>query len=125
MVHLHYYRAERQRVDSVVLMMPDVSSTSGLMPTADAFNVVLERIRAQLSSKQAAIDAESFPESEALEKAKAALESATNPNKEPEAAQPVNGEAATTDTAEKTQTEGVTQSDATEPSANASAVEVE
>lgn len=58
MVHLRYYRAERNRIDSVVLMMPDLAS--GLMPTTEEYKNLEERIQKQLADKLAAIDAEVF-----------------------------------------------------------------
>lgn len=58
MVHLRYYRAERNRIDNVVLMMPDLST--GLMPTAEEYKNLEERIQKQLAEKIAAIDAEVF-----------------------------------------------------------------
>jgi hypothetical protein len=58
MVHLRYYRAERDRIDSVVLMMPDL--TVGLMPTVEEYDNLKQRIQKQLADKLAAIDAEVF-----------------------------------------------------------------
>uniref|UniRef100_A0A915DXN7 SAP domain-containing protein n=1 Tax=Ditylenchus dipsaci TaxID=166011 RepID=A0A915DXN7_9BILA len=58
MVHLHYFRAERNRVDSVVLMLPD---TSTLMPSVTAFAEMEQSLKNQLATKLAAIDAETFP----------------------------------------------------------------
>lgn len=64
MVHIHYYRAERNRIDNVVLLLPDTSSTSSLMPpTEEAFKQTEEILKAQLAQKLAAIDAEQLPDS--------------------------------------------------------------
>uniref|UniRef100_A0AC34Q518 SAP domain-containing protein n=1 Tax=Panagrolaimus sp. JU765 TaxID=591449 RepID=A0AC34Q518_9BILA len=57
---LEYYRAERDRVDTVVLLMPDTSSISGLMPTPEEHAAIIEELKKQLADKIAAIDAEEF-----------------------------------------------------------------
>jgi len=61
MITLHYYRAEKNRVDSVVLMLPDLAASShSLMPSPEAYAQMEERVKAQLAAKVAAIDAEEF-----------------------------------------------------------------
>lgn len=61
MTTLHYYRAEKNRVDSVVLMLPDLAASShSLMPSPEAYAQMEERVKAQLAAKIAAIDAEEF-----------------------------------------------------------------
>lgn len=63
MVHIHYYRAERNRIDNVVLLLPDTSSNASLMPpTEEAFKQIEETLKDQLAQKLAAIDAEQLPE---------------------------------------------------------------
>lgn len=67
MAHLRYYRAERDRWDHVILMLPDVCGTPNLMPTADTYRSLIEdTFPAQLRNKLAALEAETFaPQSEA------------------------------------------------------------
>lgn len=60
MVELKYYRPERDRLDTVVLMMPDLNATPGLMPTPDEYKVIEERLQKQLADKLAAIEAEQY-----------------------------------------------------------------
>lgn len=61
MVDLHYYRLERNRIDNVVLMLPDTNTAPALMPPSEeAFQALEERLKAQLAQKLAAIDAEPF-----------------------------------------------------------------
>lgn len=60
MVRIRYYRVERNRIDSVVLMLPDPNACLGLMPTVERFKELEELTKNQLNNKLAAIDAEEF-----------------------------------------------------------------
>lgn len=70
MAQIRYHRTERARRDTVVLMLPDVSGTPGLQPDAETYRQLTEvTLKAQLDSKIAAVDAETFtPSPELLEK---------------------------------------------------------
>ena len=102
MVHLRYYRSERDRKDHVILFLPDISNTPGLMPTADAYRALVEdTFPAQLQHKLAAIDAETFaPQSDAAKKvhalneAKAAADEAAKAAADEAAAAAAEAEAA-------------------------------
>ncbi|KAI6218710.1 BMA-LST-3, isoform h [Aphelenchoides fujianensis] len=76
MVDCRYFRVERDRWDHVVLLLPDISATPGLQPSAEEYRVLVdETLPAQLKEKLAAIDAEPFvPQSEAAKKVQAANE---------------------------------------------------
>lgn len=60
MLHFRYFRVERSRVDSVVLLLPDTSVTSIFSISPEQYQQTRERIMKQLSEKLAAIDAEEF-----------------------------------------------------------------
>jgi hypothetical protein len=60
MVHLSYFRVERQRVDSVVLMLPDTGAVPDFKVTAESFPAAEKVLQDQLAAKLAAIDAEDF-----------------------------------------------------------------
>lgn len=68
MAQLRYFRAERSRTDTVVVMLPDVSGTAELLPSAEEYKKLVEEVLpAQLQSKLGAIDAEPFvPSAELL-----------------------------------------------------------
>uniref|UniRef100_A0A158R6B6 SAP domain-containing protein n=1 Tax=Syphacia muris TaxID=451379 RepID=A0A158R6B6_9BILA len=54
MVQIHYYRAEKDRIDTTVLFIPD---TDGLMPTEDQFKQQLTMLGDQLTNKISAVEA--------------------------------------------------------------------
>ena len=60
MVQFRYFRVERNRIDTVVLMLPDISATPGLMPSPESYTLLEEQLKQQLADKLAAIDAEEF-----------------------------------------------------------------
>ncbi|KAM3721102.1 Cell division cycle and apoptosis regulator protein [Dirofilaria immitis] len=55
MAEIRYYRAEKDRMDTCCLYLPD---TSGLMPTEDCYQQLLATLKDQLGNKLAAIDAQ-------------------------------------------------------------------
>uniref|UniRef100_A0A158Q740 SAP domain-containing protein n=1 Tax=Elaeophora elaphi TaxID=1147741 RepID=A0A158Q740_9BILA len=55
MAEIRYYRAEKDRMDTCCLFLPD---TSGLMPTEDCYQQLLATLKDQLGNKLAAIDAQ-------------------------------------------------------------------
>lgn len=60
MVRIRYFRVERNRMDSVVLLLPDTNASLGLMPNVEKFKEYEVQIKNQLNKKLAAIDAEEF-----------------------------------------------------------------
>lgn len=60
MAHLRYYRMERNRVDSVTLMLPDLNTMPGLMPSPEEYKAIEDQLKKQLENKLAAIDAEQY-----------------------------------------------------------------
>lgn len=77
MVHLRYFRAERDRWDHVVLMMPDTGNIPNFLPTAEDYQkLVQEILPEQLKQKISQIDSEQFvPQSDGAKKVHAANES--------------------------------------------------
>ncbi|VDO30256.1 unnamed protein product [Onchocerca flexuosa] len=55
MAEIRYYRAEKDRMDTCCLFLPD---TSGLMPTEDCYQQLLATLKDQLGNKLAAVDAQ-------------------------------------------------------------------
>uniref|UniRef100_A0A915PP47 SAP domain-containing protein n=1 Tax=Setaria digitata TaxID=48799 RepID=A0A915PP47_9BILA len=55
MAEIRYYRAEKDRVDTCCLFLPD---TIGLMPTEDCYQQLLATLKDQLGNKLAAVDAQ-------------------------------------------------------------------
>ncbi|EFO26987.2 hypothetical protein LOAG_01502 [Loa loa] len=55
MAEIRYYRAEKDRMDTCCLFLPD---TSGLMPTEDCYQQLLATLKDQLGNKLAALDAQ-------------------------------------------------------------------
>lgn len=55
MAEIRYYRAEKDRMDTCCLFLPD---TSGLMPTEDCYQQLLAALKDQLGNKLAAVDAQ-------------------------------------------------------------------
>ncbi|VDN01647.1 unnamed protein product [Thelazia callipaeda] len=55
MAEIRYYRAEKDRMDTCCLFLPD---TSGLMPTNDCYQQLLATLKNQLRRKLAAVDAQ-------------------------------------------------------------------
>lgn len=98
MVRIRYYRVERNRIDSVVLMLPDPNACLGLMPTVEKFKELEEQIKNQLNNKLTAIDAEEFvPPSNLL----SVINAATKPTEEAEvSSQPSNEESAVSSSTE-------------------------
>jgi hypothetical protein len=76
MLHLRYFRVERDRLDHVTLLMPDTGSIPNFSPTADDYQkLVQEILPEQLKQKISQIDAEPFiPQSEAAKKVQAVLD---------------------------------------------------
>uniref|UniRef100_A0A7E4VAE0 DBC1 domain-containing protein n=1 Tax=Panagrellus redivivus TaxID=6233 RepID=A0A7E4VAE0_PANRE len=60
MAHLEYYRAERDRVDNVVLLLPDTSSLASLMPSPEVYAATVAKLKEQLAAKISDIDAKEF-----------------------------------------------------------------
>ncbi|CAK5071366.1 unnamed protein product [Meloidogyne enterolobii] len=65
--HLRYLRAERQRIDSVVLMLPDTSAIESFKVDEESYKICEQLLRDQLAVKLAAIDAEQFNEKKETE----------------------------------------------------------
>uniref|UniRef100_A0A915NDE0 SAP domain-containing protein n=1 Tax=Meloidogyne javanica TaxID=6303 RepID=A0A915NDE0_MELJA len=65
--HLRYLRAERQRIDSVVLMLPDTSAIESFKVDEESYKMFEQSLRDQLAVKLAAIDAEQFNNNEKKE----------------------------------------------------------
>nr|CAD2172574.1 unnamed protein product [Meloidogyne enterolobii] len=65
--HLRYLRAERQRIDSVVLMLPDTSAIESFKVDEEIYKMFEQSLRDQLAVKLAAIDAEQFNNNEKKE----------------------------------------------------------
>ncbi|KAI6200380.1 BMA-LST-3, isoform h [Aphelenchoides besseyi] len=88
MVHLRYNRIERDRLDHVTLLLPDINGTPKLLPSVEEYRVLVEEtFPQQLKQKLDAIDAEPFvPQSEAAKKVQAVndakAEESTNPETE-------------------------------------------
>jgi hypothetical protein len=61
---LRYLRTERQRIDSVVLMLPDTSAIENFKVTDENFKIIEQALRDQLAFKLSEIDAEQFKEME-------------------------------------------------------------
>jgi hypothetical protein len=76
MLHLRYYRVERDRWDHVVLLMPDTGATPNFLPTLEDYTKLIQEILPeQLKQKIAQIEAEPFvPQSEAAKKVQTAIE---------------------------------------------------
>ncbi|VDK73790.1 unnamed protein product [Litomosoides sigmodontis] len=55
MAEIRYYRAEKDRMDTCCLFLPD---TSGLMPTEECYQQLLATLKDQLGNKLAAVDAQ-------------------------------------------------------------------
>ncbi|CAG9529877.1 unnamed protein product [Cercopithifilaria johnstoni] len=55
MAEIRYYRAEKDRMDTCCLFLPD---TNGLMPTEDCYQQLLVTLKDQLGNKLAAVDAQ-------------------------------------------------------------------
>lgn len=55
MAEIRYYRAEKDRMDTCCLFLPD---TSGLMPTEDCYQQLLDTLKDQCGNKLAAVDAQ-------------------------------------------------------------------
>uniref|UniRef100_A0A914Z9H8 SAP domain-containing protein n=1 Tax=Panagrolaimus superbus TaxID=310955 RepID=A0A914Z9H8_9BILA len=120
--HLEYYRAERDRVDNVILLMPDTSSMNTLMPTPEQYESIITTLKAQLAEKISAIESEEFISSvEKKRKEAGALKESTTtsseenvisgdqtasvvPSSDSKAADDANGASAPTHTAEPTST---------------------
>ncbi|KAL7072465.1 hypothetical protein ACQ4LE_008298 [Meloidogyne hapla] len=66
--HLRYLRTERQRIDSVVLMLPDTSAIESFKVTDESYKIAEQALRDQLAVKLAAIDAEHFIDEKEKEK---------------------------------------------------------
>uniref|UniRef100_A0A914I943 SAP domain-containing protein n=1 Tax=Globodera rostochiensis TaxID=31243 RepID=A0A914I943_GLORO len=60
MLHLHYFRPERSRVDSCVLMLPDTSTIPDFQLTVEQYQQAEQKFQEQLATKLSAIDAEEF-----------------------------------------------------------------
>jgi len=60
-------RAERQRIDSVVLMLPDTSAIESFKVDEESYKMFEQSLRDQLAVKLAAIDAEQFNNNEKKE----------------------------------------------------------
>lgn len=60
MLHLHYFRPERSRVDSCVLILPDTSAVPNFQVSEEQFGQMEQLLQAQLAAKLAAIDEEQF-----------------------------------------------------------------
>lgn len=60
MVHLRYFRVERQRIDSVVLMLPDTSTITEFKVTEESYRAAEQLLRDQLTAKLSALEAEEF-----------------------------------------------------------------
>lgn len=88
MVHLKYYRPERNRLDSVVLMMPDLNATPGLMPSPDEYKAIEERLQKQLAEKLATIDAEQYVPPEKPAVVESAKKEESVPESAPDSAKP-------------------------------------
>ncbi|KAI6175893.1 hypothetical protein M3Y97_00739600 [Aphelenchoides bicaudatus] len=109
MLHLRYYRVDRERWDHVVLLLPDTGSIPSFLSTADDYQkLVQEILPEQLKQKISQIDTEPFaPQSDAAKKVQSALDNETTEsaddekNKEDAAADTSSAEVAkTTDQAD-------------------------
>ncbi|KAL3110206.1 hypothetical protein niasHT_015809 [Heterodera trifolii] len=60
MLHLHYFRPERSRVDSCVLMLPDTSTITDFQLSDEQYQQTVQKLQDQLASKLSAIDAQEF-----------------------------------------------------------------
>lgn len=80
MLHLRYYRVERERWDHVVLLLPDTGAIPNFLPTADDYQkLVQEILPEQLKQKISQIEAEPFaPQSDAAKKVQAAMDNENN-----------------------------------------------
>lgn len=60
MLHLRYFRPERSRVDSCVLMLPDTSSVPAFQISEEQYQQAELTLQNQLAAKLSAIDEEEF-----------------------------------------------------------------
>lgn len=65
---MRYLRPERQRIDSVVLMLPDTSAIESFKVTEESYKETEQILRDQLAVKLAAIDAEQFNDKKNIDK---------------------------------------------------------
>lgn len=120
MLHLRYFRQDRDRWDHVTLLLPDTGAISNFLPTADDYQkLVQEILPEQLKQKISQIEAEPFvPQSDAAKKVQNAIDNEANessaddekPPAEPNTAEEVTAPAETNATGEAAAADTTTES---------------